>query len=89
MALTVAKTKKVVFISLLMCFLGASLLATAFATEYWFVSDSKWTFLEGQVSGNVNFGLFKGINAFTVNEARTHTLHGEPKEHLALKHACY
>lgn len=76
MALTAAmkKRKIIMFTSLLMCFLGASLIATAFGTEYWFVSDSKWAFT-GNVSGSVNFGLFKGRNAFKVNEHRTHTLY--------------
>ncbi|XP_063868227.1 uncharacterized protein LOC135104624 isoform X1 [Scylla paramamosain] len=66
--------KVVIFISLLMCFLGASLLSAAFGTEYWFVSDSKWSYT-GEVSGSVNFGLFKGKNAFMVNEHRMHTIY--------------
>ncbi|XP_045131615.1 uncharacterized protein LOC123516416 isoform X2 [Portunus trituberculatus] len=76
MTLTVAirKRKAVMFSSLLMCFLGTSLLAAAFGTEYWFVSDSKWSFT-GNVSGTVNFGLFKGRNVFRVNEHRMHTLY--------------
>lgn len=62
-------------IILLMCCLSASLLISAFVTEYWFYSDSKWSAEGDKVSGHVHFGLFKGMNRFTINQYRTHTLY--------------
>lgn len=71
------KKRGFMFGSLLMCCLSASLLATSFATEYWFVSDSKWFQGESVIgNGAVYFGLFSGMNEFLdTTSNRIHTLY--------------
>lgn len=73
-----AKKKKLfIFGSIFVSSLGASLLVTSFATDYWFVSDAR-VLPEANLtgSGNVNFGLFRGRNELSSTN-RLHSLHGE------------